>query len=126
MLNDIIDIMDAKIINFSVNFSVQVDKRFDNTEVLSQCIKTIKNYFSDVLYVGEPIYLTRIYQILNDVEGVVDAKSVTLENKTGGRYSQTTMDFRDALSKDGTYIKIPKNVIAELKYPNLDIKGTAK
>jgi hypothetical protein len=36
------------------------------------------------------------------------------------------MSFDAALSRDGTFIKIPKNAIAELKFPDTDIKGTVK
>ena len=126
MLNDIIDIMDAKIVNFAVEFSAQIDKRFDADRVLSGCIEALKSYFNDVAYIGEPIYISRIYQILNEIQGVTSVKNVLITNKSGGNYSDISMDFRTALSRDGTYIKIPKNVIAELKYPDLDIKGMIK
>tara|TARA_R110001583_G_scaffold24951_1_gene90752 strand:+ start:6205 stop:8001 length:1797 start_codon:yes stop_codon:yes gene_type:complete len=126
MLNDVIDIMDAKIVNFSVEFVAQIDNRFDSDSVLSQCIENLKEYFSEVSYVGEPIYITRIYKRLNDINGVIDVKDVILENKADSSYSSTKLNFHDALSRDGTFIKIPKNVIAELKYPDLDIKGTVK
>lgn len=126
MLNDVIDIMDAKIINFAVDFSAQVDKRFDSDRVLASCVEELKKYFSDTAYIGEPIYISRIYQILNEIQGVTSVKNVLITNKAGGSYSDVSMDFRTALSRDGTYIKVPKNVIAELKYPNLDIKGMVK
>jgi hypothetical protein len=47
-------------------------------------------------------------------------------NKTGGIYSGISMDLDKIISKDGTYLKTPDNVILELKYSDLDIKGTAK
>tara|TARA_R100001082_G_scaffold74016_2_gene42688 strand:- start:521 stop:2317 length:1797 start_codon:yes stop_codon:yes gene_type:complete len=126
MLNDIVDIMDARIINFSVDFLVHVDKRYDSDVVLVSCINAVQNYFSEVSYVGEPVYISRIYQILNETTGVIDTKDVVLENKSGGDYSSIYYNFEDALSKDGTYIKIPKDGIAELKYPDQDVKGTVK
>ena len=126
MLNDVVDIMDVKIINFSVDFVAQIDKRFDTDSVLAECIEDLKTYFIEVSYVGEPIYITRIYQRLNDIDGVTSVKDVVLENITGGNYSSSALNFRDALSRDGTFIKMPQNVIAELKYPDLDIKGTVK
>lgn len=126
MLNDVVDIIDAKVVNFSVDFVAQVDKRYDLDSVLSECIKNLKEYFSEVSYVGEPIYITKIYQRLNDVDGVVDTKDVVLENLTGGEYSSSSLDFKTALSRDGTFVHIPKNAIAELKFPDTDIKGTVK
>ena len=126
VLNDIVDILDARVINFSVDFLVHIDKRYDSDAVLTECISEIQEYFSNVAYIGEPIYISRIYQRLNSVTGVIDTKDVVLENKSGGVYSSISYNFEDALSRDGTYITMPQNSIAELKYPNSDIKGTVK
>jgi hypothetical protein len=126
VLNDTIDIYDAKIVNFDVDFVAMSDRRYDSDAVLASCIQDLQEYFSETLYIGEPLYLTRIYERLNNVQGVVDVKKVTISNKVAGVYSPVTLDMEEAISRDGTYIKVPKNVILELKYPNIDIKGTIK
>jgi len=126
MLNDVIDIRDAKIINFSVDFSVITDRAYNASTVLSDCYISLKKYFSDTFYIGEPIYITKIHENLNKVDGVVSVNKVNIKNKFDGVYSSNSMNFDNALSRDGTYIKAPKNVVFELKYPNIDIKGTAK
>ena len=125
-LNDVIDIHDAIIVNFRVNFLAVSDRRYDNSEVLFSCIEAIRVYFEEVKYIGEPLYLTRLYEILNRVDGVVDIKNVTVKGISGGLYSRTSLKFSNILSRDGTYYKVPRNVILELKYPSLDIKGTVK
>lgn len=125
-LNDQIDIYDPKIVNFAIEFTVLVDKRFSQDAVLQECITDIKSLFADKEYIGEPIYLTRIYERLNRIDGVIDVRKVILANKTGGNYSGISMDLDKLVSKDGTFIKTPSNVIMELKFPDLDIKGTAK
>jgi hypothetical protein len=102
------------------------DKRYDNTQVLFSCIQAIKEYFSEVMYIGEPLYITRIYEILNRIEGVIDVKNVKINNVLGGVYSNASLNMKSILSKDGTYYKVPKNVILELRFPSLDIKGTVK
>src|SRR6056300_61272 len=122
-LNDVIDIYDAKIINFGVDFKVTIDPQFSNENILSRCNAAIRNYFSNQSYIGEPIYITRLYAILSKVEGVADVKKVNVYQKTGGNYSMVRMNFKEALSQDGTFIKTPKNVIMELKFPTTDIKG---
>jgi len=123
-LNDVIDIYDAKIVNFGVDFKVTVDHRFSQFDIIGRCITRIKDYYSNQLYIGEPIYITRLYSILSKVEGVSDVKKVNVYQKYGGSYSDTNINFEEALSRDGTYIKTPKNVIMELKFPNMDIKGS--
>jgi hypothetical protein len=125
-MNDVIDIYDAIVVNYQVEFYVISDSRYDNSEVLFACIEKLKEYFEDTAYIGEPLYLTRIYETLNRVDGVVDVKSVKINNVFGGVYSDKSLEMKQLLSKDGTYYKVPQNVILELKYPSLDIKGTVK
>ena len=122
-LNDVIDVMDAKIVNFGVNFSVVSAPSYNSNFVISNATTKLKEYFEDAMYVGEPIYISSIWNTLNKVEGVVDVKKVDVFNKSTAGYSGNVLDFDDLMSKDGTYIKTPKNVIMEIKYPNLDIKG---
>jgi len=123
-LNDVIDIFDAKVVNFGVDFKVTVDERFSNEDIIGKCVNRIKEYFSNQLYIGEPIYITRMYSVLGKIEGVADVKKVNVFQKTGSNYSSTRISFDEALSRDGTYIQTPRNVVMELKFPNIDIKGT--
>ena len=125
-LNDQIEIYNPKIINFEIEFTVMVDNRFSQDTVLQECIREIEVLFSDKLYIGEPLYITRVYEILNRISGVVDVRKVRFKNKSGGTYSSVSIDLDKIISKDGTFLKTPDNAILELKYPNLDIKGTAK
>ena len=101
-----------------------LDNRFSRFDIIGLCNNELQSYFSNQLYIGEPIYITRLYSILGKVEGVADVKKVTINRKSGTEYSSTIVDFHELLSRDGSYIKTPKNVIMELKYPVLDIKGT--
>ncbi len=117
IMNDVIDIFDAKVVNFGVKFEVVVDRRYDNNVVLYACIKKIQDYFSETFYIGEPLYTMRIYDLLHDVDGVADATKVTFNNKVNGLYSSVSMNFDEAMSKDGTFLKTPKNVIMETKIP---------
>ena len=123
-MNDVVDIYDAKIVNFGIDYKVVLDSRFKDFNIIGRCNVALQNYFSNQLYIGEPIYITRLYSILSKVEGVADVKTVSLRQKLGTDYSNVNINFDDALSPDGTYIMTPKNAIMELKFPNRDIKGT--
>jgi len=123
-MNDVVDIFDAKIVNFGVDYKVTLDNRFKDVNVLGKCNTAISNYFSNQLYIGEPIYITRLYSILSKVDGVADVKTVNVHQRKGTDYSSVVINFDDALSADGTYINTPKNVIMELKFPFRDIRGT--
>lgn len=123
-INDVIDMYDAKIVNFGIDFKLTVDSRYAPADVMGRSIAAIRSHFSDQLYIGEPIYITKIYSILGKVDGVSDVRKVDVFQKVGGSYAGTRIDLDEALSRDGTYIKTPKNVIMELKFPDSDIKGT--
>jgi len=125
-INDSVKIRDAVIVNYRVEFMLQYDRTYEPNNVLFNSKKAIEDYVSDASYIGEPIYITRFYEILNKVTGVIDVKTVRIVNISGGAYSTVSMNFNKILSRDGTYYKVPKNVILELKYPDLDIKGTVK
>lgn len=125
-LNDQIEIYDPKIINFRIEFTVMVDKKFSQDAVLRQCINEIKSLYADKFYIGEPLYITRAYEILNRIDGVIDVRKVKVNNQTNGAYSPITLDMDKIISKDGTFYQTPNNSILELKFPDEDIKGIAK
>lgn len=123
MINDTIDILDAKILNIGVDFKIVADLEKNKYETLNDAITSLKTYFSMKKEIGEPIFLTEITKALRDTEGVVDVVSVKLVNKVGGNYPGILYDIYKYISPDGRYINIPDNVIVELRYPNDDIRG---
>ena len=125
-INDQIEIFDGKIVNFGINFEVSVDPRFNKEEVTNLAIKNLKDKYSTKLYIGEPIYITEISNILSKTKGVNDVSNIEVVNIKNGNYSTITLEFNKVLSKDNTYYKTPKNVVMELKFPSKDIKGKAK
>lgn len=123
MINDTIDILDAKIVNLSIKFSVISDIEADSSEVLNKCIDALSVEFSKTKFIGEAFFISDIYTILKDVEGVNDVKSVKVEQKTGLDYSDVFFDINRFMSRDGRYIEAPKNVIFEVKFPRSDVYG---
>tara|TARA_A100001011_G_C14097339_1_gene751213 strand:- start:32 stop:910 length:879 start_codon:yes stop_codon:yes gene_type:complete len=126
MLNDVIDIYDAKVVNFGIDFEISVTRDSNPTDVTNRVInKIIADYDFD-FYIGEPIYISEIANIITKVNGVSDLKKIKIYNKTDGLYSATSINFDDIKSRDATFYKAPKNAIFELKYPLKDIKGVAR
>jgi hypothetical protein len=54
----------------------------------------------------------------------VDVVGVKIVPKVGGTYSDLNFDIDRYTSSDKRYINVPVNVVMELKFPNVDIKGT--
>lgn len=67
-INDVIEIFDAKIVNFSIEFSVLTDNRYDTSQVLANALTRVKNKYSEKFYIGEPIYINDVYNILSKTE----------------------------------------------------------
>lgn len=126
MVNDTVDILDAFIVNLGIQFEIIHDLDYNKYDVLTECSNTLAEKFSDPLMIGEPIYITDVYNYLNDVIGVVDVTTVKIILKTGGSYSDVFLDVDEMTSPDGRYVAAPKNVAFEIKYPPSDIKGAVK
>ena len=78
------------------------------------------------MYIGDRFYTTDVYTTLNKTRGVVDAVKVKLISKAGGNYSSSTLNIDQYMSSDGRYLSVPDNVVLEIKYPRIDIKGTVR
>jgi hypothetical protein len=74
--------------------------------------------------IGESFSIAKVYNVLNKLNGVLDTTSVKVNSKIGGIYSNASLNLDKLLTYDGKYVKAPKNVIYEIKYPLVDIKGT--
>jgi hypothetical protein len=126
MMNDTIDILDPRIININIKFNAVVDYSQDKFEALSIAISEIQQIFLEKMDIGQPIYITKIYDRLNNLEEIVDVTNVEITNKSGARYSDETLNIGQYVSADGRILYAPENAVYELKYPALDIKGTIR
>ena len=125
MLTDAINIKDAFIINFTLDFDITVYKAFNNRETLLKSISELKNYFSiDKWQINQPILISEIKNLLGGVEGVQTVEDVRLENKsgTGLGYSQYKYGFKGATKNEIIYPSMDPSIF-EIKYPNTDING---
>jgi len=127
MINDTIDILDAFIINFGIEFIITPTTGADRYDVLRACVQQLRSRYGNKYYIGEPVYVTDIFTELNKVKGVLDVVKVKIINKSGTGnvqgYSGVQFDINENMSPDGSYVVIPKNAVAELKYPGVDIRG---
>jgi hypothetical protein len=123
MINDTVDILDAKIVNFGVDFTVVGDMERNKFDILSDATSALIAEFSRQRDIGESFFITDVYSTLKEVDGVVDVTKVKVTQKSGGVYSDIKYNVIENTSPDGRYIHVPKNVIFEIKYPSSDIKG---
>jgi hypothetical protein len=126
MINDTVDILDAKVVDFGIEFSVIANQEFNRYDVLENCLTALRRKFTQPLFIGEPFFITDIYNELNKLASVADAVKVKVVRKTGANYSNVTVNINDLMSSDGRYLNVPKNVCLQIRFPRNDIKGSVK
>lgn len=126
MINDTIDLLDAKVVNFGIDFEAVGDPSIEKYEILSNAVVEIKKEFSRLRDIGEPLFITDVYSALKKADGVLDITKVNIVPKIGGVYSDIKFNIQNNLSPDGRYVIVPENVIFEIKYPDIDIKGAIR
>jgi hypothetical protein len=124
MINDTIDILDVVIVNIGVDFNIVANPNYDKAEVLNTALTTLRLELFNKMEIGESFSIAKVYNVLNKLNGVLDTTSVKVNSKIGGIYSNASLNLDKLLTYDGKYVKAPKNVIYEIKYPLVDIKGT--
>ena len=126
MINDTIDILDAKIINFAIHYEAVGRSDVSKFEVIEAANAALRTHYQRTPEIGEPIWITDVYKILKEIDGIVDVSNVDIISKFGNEYSSVNLDIAQNASSDGRYIEIPRNCIAEVKFIQSDIKGVIK
>ena len=130
MINDTIDILDAKIINLQIEFKIITFADTDKFAALNAAKSNLGAFFArrKNFEIGESFLLSDVYNVLKNTPAVLDVTEVDVLTKVGSGYSST--NFNASLTKNrdrsGRRILCPKDSIFEIKYPNVDIVGTVE
>lgn len=125
ILTDAVNILNGFIVNIGVNFEVTVYSNYNKSEVLSQCLIQMRDYFDiDNWTFNKPINISELELLLANVEGVMSVPKVDIVNLCAGEgnYSSNTYDIANATMDKIVYPSLDPCVF-EVKYPNKDIKG---
>lgn len=94
LIGDWINIVDANVINFQVEFKIVADNK-NKQKVLIDCLNKLRTYFSVYNWnINQPIYKSNVMTLLQEVEGVINVVSVDFFNifgediKSGKKYSE--------------------------------------
>jgi hypothetical protein len=126
ILTDGVNINDGFVINIGVEFEVLAYKNYNKTELLTNCINELRNYFNiDGWSFNQTINLSEIELLLANVEGVSSVPMLKITNKCGGKYSPNSYNI-DAATKDKIVYPSLDPSVFEVKFPNSDIKGRVR
>jgi len=131
MISDSIDILDARVINLSMQFNAVVDPSLNKTTVLQQAILQLQNFFNiRNFYIDQPIIISEVINAIFTINGILSVdydqfklfKNVTgvVNNRT---YCDQAFDVESNISK-GVIIPPPGGIF-EIRYPEVDIVGKA-
>ena len=125
ILTDKINIIDGYIINIAVEFKITVFKGFNKSDVLNNCIQSIKSFFEiDKWSFNQPINLSQINFEIMQNEGVQSVSDIVIKNLTidDGNYSPVAYNISIATQNNIVYPSKDPSVF-EVKFPDSDIKG---
>ncbi len=124
MLGDTIDILDARVINLEIKFTVVAFANVNKYDVLQLCLNTLTSFFEGSYYdIGEPFKITDMYKLLNNISQVLDVKDVTVTPVAGAGYSDYAPSFDELVSDDGRFLKAPHDTVFEILNLTNDIDG---
>ena len=127
MINDTIDIMDAKIVNLEISIDIVADEERNKYVVLQNAIDAIKFENLNSKYdIAEPFRISDIFKTLKNVDGVLDIIKIDVKRKQGSLYSTFSYDIKSNTSPDGRLLLAGDDIIFEIKYPDSDILGTVR
>lgn len=123
LLTDAVNIKDAFIINFGLDYDIIVYPDQVGREVLLRCKDALIEFFDIRKWnINQPINIAEVYVLLDKVKGVQTVQNIRFYNKVGGVYSNYGYDFEGATKNNTIYPSLDP-CIFELKYPDRDIRG---
>lgn len=88
MLNDYVEISNGRIINLSFQADLFIDKRYPQSQIISQVVNAINTYMDiNNFDMGQNIYLSNLLEVINNVAGVLNVIDLRVYNMVGGNYS---------------------------------------
>lgn len=128
MISDAIDILDARVVNVTVNFDVLIDPTLNRTVVLQNILTKLQTTFNIKNFnIDQPIIVEDIRTVISTTPGVLSLNNLLFQNVSGiltnREYSSVTYDV--AAATDQGIIFPPSGGIFEVRYPEVDIVGKA-
>lgn len=124
MISDAIDILDAKVINLQLKFTVVLDPSLNRNTILAEILTKLQKQF-DVkkLHINQPLIVSDVINTIFTVGGVIAVDNVQFTNISGTvnnrKYSGETFDVKSNSRRQ--IILPPVGGIFEIRYPAVDI-----
>lgn len=126
MISDAIDILDARIVDLTLNFEVLVDPTLNRSVVLQNVLTKLQTTFNPKNFnIDQPIVISEINSAIFSIPGILSINNVKFQNISGEvsnrSYSDVTYDVA-ANTRQGIIFP-PGGGIFEVRYPEINIIG---
>ena len=128
LISDAIEILDARVINLRVEFSIVVDPSFQKPAVVQKVISSLKAILQLKLFqIDQPVIRTDLMNAIINTPGVLSLTDLSVNCLRGivdeRAYSNTSFNVIQNTAKG--LIVGPPGSIFEIRYPKHDIIGNA-
>jgi len=128
LISDAIDILDARVINFRVKFSVFVNPDTNKSTAVQTVISRLRDSLTiSNFQIDQPILLSDLQNVIINTPGVLTLVDLKIESLSGTvqdrTYSNVTHNIKQYTRRGVVYG--PPGSIFEMRYPKNDIMGTA-
>tara|TARA_B100000686_G_C16800912_1_gene985957 strand:- start:2954 stop:4804 length:1851 start_codon:yes stop_codon:yes gene_type:complete len=128
LISDAVDILDAQVINYKIEYNVVIDSYSNKTSVIQNINANLSSFTSiSNFQIDQPIVISDIQNIIQNTDGVISLSDIAITNIAGevdGReYSDTT--FNVDSNTDRGIIFPPSGGIFEIRYSESDIVGSS-
>jgi len=129
LVSDAVDILDATVINYGINFSVVCSPDVNKSTVIQNVINAIREV-SDIKYfqIDQPIVESDVINAIINTDGVLSLVELDFINYSGTVGANSYSDFEYNLEENkhkGLFVGVEGSIF-ELKYPDSVIIGTAQ
>ena len=129
LISDAIDIVDAKIINLALSYTIVADSVTNKNLVIQKINTSLAAYMRvENFQIDQPLVLSDLYNIIINTGGIVSLVDFTVENRSGEYDSRaySPYSFSIEYNTDRGIVIPDAGSIFELKFPNDDIQGSAR
>jgi len=127
LISDAIDIVDAPIVNYGIEYVITVKAGYRNDQVVQAVNSEIKEFLKiENIQLDQPIIISEVENIILNVLGVQSILSLKFKNLNGVVNGNLYSTYKYAIQRniDRGMIFPPRGGIFEIKFPNDDIKGS--
>lgn len=129
LISDAIDIVDTQVINLGLIYGITVSGNASTDTVIQSVNNSLKDYFQiENFQIEQPVMVSDVVNIILNTPDVVSLVDLSFDNifHSTDDLDYSSISFSVNANTDRGMIMCPEGSIFEIRYPDDDIKGSAR